>query len=118
MNSKMSKFKNLIFYGIAVVLVLELSLYLLNIPKEYKSHSAPPQFQPTLDEELGYTNLKKTSIDFVYDGNPRGYFHEGNKVEHVTNSAGFRGPEISIAKPENTVRVLFLGDSITFGEGV
>jgi len=54
----------------------------------------------------------------VYDRNPRGYFHSDNVVEHKTNSAGFRGPEIPVAKPINSSRILFLGDSSTFGEGV
>lgn len=35
-----------------------------------------------------------------------------------TNSFGFRGDEISQQKPPNTYRILMLGDSITFGNGV
>ncbi len=34
------------------------------------------------------------------------------------NSLGLRGGEISIAKPEGTVRILIIGDSATFGAGV
>ena len=34
------------------------------------------------------------------------------------NSKGHIGPEIDYAKPENTFRVLFLGDSVTFGFGI
>jgi lysophospholipase L1-like esterase len=34
------------------------------------------------------------------------------------NSLGFRGPEISPAKKPGVVRVLFLGDSFTFGHGL
>lgn len=34
------------------------------------------------------------------------------------NSAGFRGPEIRSARPQNGLRVMSLGDSITFGVGV
>jgi lysophospholipase L1-like esterase len=34
------------------------------------------------------------------------------------NSAGFRGPEVSLGKPAGTLRVLLIGDSFTFGYGV
>ena len=40
----------------------------------------------------------------------------GNLVR--INSLGFRGPEISMPKSENTFRILVLGDSVTFGQGV
>jgi len=34
------------------------------------------------------------------------------------NSDGFRDREFPIDKPDNTIRIIVLGDSITFGEGV
>ncbi|MBW1744067.1 MAG: SGNH/GDSL hydrolase family protein [Deltaproteobacteria bacterium] len=40
----------------------------------------------------------------------------GHKV--VTNSYGHRDSEIPIEKPTNTIRILVVGDSITFGHGV
>lgn len=36
----------------------------------------------------------------------------------ITNSAGFRGPEVAISKPPGTVRIVGLGDSFMFGQGV
>ena len=35
-----------------------------------------------------------------------------------TSSLGIRGKEISVQKPKNTYRILAIGDSFTFGEGV
>ena len=35
-----------------------------------------------------------------------------------TNSMGQRDRDFDVAKPENTVRILMLGDSLTFGWGV
>jgi lysophospholipase L1-like esterase len=38
-------------------------------------------------------------------------------VQH-TNRFGFRGPDVRVEKPDSVIRVAFLGDSYTFGEGV
>lgn len=108
----------LLLYTSITLILLEISLYIIGIPKNYALHSAPLQFSDSRNENINYTNLRSSSIDFIYDRNPRGYFRNGNVVNHVTNSAGFRGPEILKFKQENTRRALFLGDSITFGEGV
>lgn len=103
--------------ALAVFVSLETALYVLDIPKEYKPHTVPRQFQESLGTLYSYTNTRSTSIDFVYDRNPRGYFHDGNVVQHITNSWGFRGPEV-LRKAPDTERIFFLGDSVTFGEGV
>jgi lysophospholipase L1-like esterase len=56
-------------------------------------------------------------ITFRYDGNPRGYFDENNEVHHDVNPLGFRGPAFTL-KTEGEWRLVCLGDSFTFGEGV
>lgn len=50
--------------------------------------------------------------DFIYRANPKLPFHIS------INSLGFRGPEINREKPPGTIRVLCLGDSLTFGDFV
>lgn len=45
------------------------------------------------------------------------YTKVGRKPVHI-NSHGTRGPEIELTKPTNTIRLLFLGDSKTFGWGL
>jgi len=44
--------------------------------------------------------------------------HPDFTVSYQTNSRGLRGPEHSYAKEEGTFRILVIGDSMTFGEGV
>lgn len=50
--------------------------------------------------------------------NPEGYFDEGATLTYRINSLGFRGKETSVEKPANTIRIVGIGDSFTFGSGV
>jgi hypothetical protein len=54
----------------------------------------------------------------VYDSNPRGTFDAENAVRYRMNRHGFRGDDISRAKPDGVARVMLLGDSFAFGAGV
>lgn len=56
----------------------------------------------------------------VYDlsGDQRRYFESDGRVTYRINALGLRGDQVTIAEPENGYRVICLGDSITFGEGV
>lgn len=119
----MEKFKNLFLLILSLgfgLLLTELLLNAFNQPRFYKSHTAPAQFVfiKINNGDLSYLNTPAERIRFIYDGNPRGYFGKNNEVDHVTNSAGFRGGEFLTAKAPGTFRIAFLGDSFTFGEGV
>lgn len=57
-------------------------------------------------------------VRFEYDSNPDGYFDERNGLDYEMNSQGFRGAEWTDERTPGTERVLVLGDSFTFGEGV
>lgn len=50
-----------------------------------------------------------------YSGIQPSQEYPGNYVDLTTNSLRLRGREIDLAKPENTKRILVLGDSYTFG---
>lgn len=116
--------------GLAASLALaELALRIAGRPRVHAARSRPPQFAAVegFGGGAGYLNLPSRVIRFTYDGNPRGYFGSSNEVDHVTNALGFRGPEwphhwsdsgLVIDKPAGSARLVFLGDSFTFGEGV
>ena len=56
----------------------------------------------------------------VYDptGDQRGYFGPDGRVTYRINGFGMRGAAVPIGKAPDTFRVICLGDSFTFGEGV
>ena len=68
----------------------------------------------------GYGNLEiyqpDPSLYWKLKPNQNCYTKIGHKPVHI-NSQGTRGPEFQIQKPPNTIRILSLGDSRTFGWG-
>jgi len=105
---------------LAGFLMGEAALAVLDKPHFLAAPAKPAQFFPVTLESgaVTYVSSPSTSIPFVYDGNPRGYFEEGNVVRHTTNSQGFRGRDFTREKRSRLFRIAFLGDSLTFGEGV
>ena len=119
---------------IVAVLVAEATLWLTNQPRFPVPHTFPPQFmlvgEPDAQGWVRHVNKPSTTIRFRYESDPRGYFGTDRTVGHTTNSLGFRGGEFppvetrdgSIEaigeKPDGVLRIVFLGDSVTFGEGV
>jgi hypothetical protein len=89
-------------------------------PRIYQARPGPPPFRlwDRLVEGRPFYVNTPGGMRFVYDGNPRGYFGPANEVDHHTNRLGFRGGELQPEKPPGTLRLVFLGDSFTFGEGV
>jgi lysophospholipase L1-like esterase len=53
-----------------------------------------------------------------YPGAPQPYLDAGGCVEMKTGPHGFRAPEGEWVKPPGTLRLLVVGDSVTFGMGV
>ncbi|MBW2418959.1 MAG: SGNH/GDSL hydrolase family protein [Deltaproteobacteria bacterium] len=62
--------------------------------------------------------LPHAELAFRYDGNPRGYFDDDSTLRVRLNNHGFRGTDHPKAKRPDLYRVMVVGDSFTFGEGV
>jgi lysophospholipase L1-like esterase len=90
--------------GLLVMLVLgEIALRVLDLGHPY--YSAPELYQPSADPRVQF----EPRPGFVG-------FSEGTQV--TTNSRGLRERELALVKPPGTRRVVFIGDSVTFGPGV
>ena len=75
-------------------------------PPEHRVPGLPIKYRPGFE------------FRFVYDGDPRGYFDPDATLTFRGNKHGHRGPDFSARKPEGVYRIVVLGDSFTFGEGV
>lgn len=59
-----------------------------------------------------------STLRFSYPSNPRGYFDQNFSIDHKFNSQGWRTDEHPVEKDETKIRILALGDSYLFGQGV
>ena len=66
--------------------------------------------------DFGY--IPKATVVSEYASDPRGYFGPGNRVSHRHNALGLRDEIHPVAKPEGELRILGLGDSYLWGQGV
>lgn len=81
----------------------------------------PPDVRPFMQLESGLMVYRAGQrFDWIYDpaGDASGYFGPEGRVPVSINVLGFRGPEVDFDKPPGKRRVVCLGDSFTFGEGV
>lgn len=108
-TSILKNFYLLIFTSLLSIVLLEISVRILNIEDRPETYGYPPGlFLP--DETKGFTykpNFKGAFPGFLY-----------NHIPIEINSKGLRDYEHEYKKPYRVIRILGLGDSITFGAGV
>ena len=73
---------------------------------------------PAFDSCSPYNFYPKSTVRITYDSDPRNYFDPGFSIDHHHNLTGWRGRDHSIRKPVGTYRILGLGDSFLWGNGV
>jgi hypothetical protein len=111
----------LILAGCGLVVALAAAEIIVRV-----SGMGPQYWNQRRDMVLARGSFQRTPFGFVpyavirsvYPSNPRGYFDAGNIIDHEFNSAGWRDIEHTLAKPPGTYRILGLGDSYLFGQGV
>jgi len=124
-DARMAKRVRIAMVGLGLLTGLffaEFVLLLTHQPRLYEPPRKDSQLfvlrEGELRHRLGWLNRPAAEIVFRYDGDPRGYLGPDASIVHRTNSQGFRGVEHRRDKKPGTVRIAFLGDSMTFGEGV
>jgi lysophospholipase L1-like esterase len=102
----------LVIFGAAVGLVLAEVTVALVYPQKVLVTRASVNFFVQPDPELGWVNRKGVvgQVESPDENLPP------SKVR--INGQGFRGREVQLPKPNGSKRILFLGDSNTFGYGV
>lgn len=90
---------------LALLLSLGLAVPLLLLDLGLRPFVEPKTDLFVPDRELGWRPRPGATAEWGY-------------VRVAINAKGLRGPEVSWEKPEGVFRVLYLGDSVTFGYGV
>jgi hypothetical protein len=116
--------RKFLFGGVCFVLFIAVADMMIRMagcgPQAYRA----PRYSPAVP----FTQLPKgplvyqpgKSFSSIYDpaGDRRGYFGTEGILTYQINSLGARGPECVQQKGAGTLRIVCLGDSFTFGEGV
>jgi lysophospholipase L1-like esterase len=121
-NNRNRKYMLAVTALVITLLFFELAFRLFDIrgfhKKRTREWSHAVTENPDNNGEVILRYKPNAQFRFCYDSNPRGYFDEDNCLTYYTNNFGLRGQDISIEKAPGTKRVILLGDSFTFGEGV
>ncbi len=102
------------------LVVLEIVFRAASIRGEYHAprinRIIPMPGKPVDRVEFGF--YSNAIVVTQYDSDPRGYFERGNTISHAHNSIGWRDIEHTLEKPDGVFRILGLGDSYLWGQGV
>lgn len=99
--------------NLALVLgALAATLAVLSLAIAFCSRPPPP---PLTENDKIYRPSEIPGLPFEHLPGGRGRIVG---VDTRINSLGFRGPEVPVQKPAGTWRVVVLGDSVVFGQGV
>ena len=85
----------------------------LNVVKVPASIRAEPHFPG-----VPFVLRPQAEVVHAFASNPEGYFDDDGTLTYRTNALGLRGDETTREKPPGVFRILGLGDSYTFGNGV
>lgn len=105
--------KNLLlvcFSTLAGIIAVEMVVSLL-APQQIRMATKPVHSFLRYDTDLGWANREGATVEDELSP-------DGSRYRVRINAIGLRGPEINIRKPAGTQRILFLGDSNTFGYGI
>lgn len=106
-NPKLKKLLELFVFVLIVGLLVEGAARLFLSP--LLPEPAVPTEIGRFDERLGWSKIPNTVAVSS---------RTGVEIEYRINSKGLRDEETSYEKPENTFRIVVIGDSFTFGFGV
>lgn len=102
------------------LLVAEFAVFLSGVNNDYRSLRTsviiPRDGGPYELVEHGF--VPHATLRTQYPTDPRGYFDQEFGIDHVFNSEGWRDSEHALQKRPGEFRILGLGDSYLFGQGV
>jgi len=104
MSSKQSLLKNVILSAIICLLFFTILEVLLRSLLDFKSPARRAEIEYVVDKDILWKNKPNQHV-----------VHQSEGVEYIINSRGMRCPDFPVEKPEGEVRLLIVGDSVTFG---
>jgi hypothetical protein len=106
---------------IFAILLAELAIRALSPPAPRARITEPPGYPP-IQNIAGNLYVYEPGVRWahVYDvaAAPRAYLGAEGRIAYRTNNLGLRGDDVAFEKAAGGRRILCLGDSVTFGEGV